>query len=104
MRSEQQSVRRSAADNANFADAAFDSALGGFQLKNHAAGNDAALDQSFDFLAGDGGENSLTIEEIERSEEHTSELQSHHDLVCRLLLEKKKKKKKPKQSNKHTTT
>src|SRR5437773_8898217 len=25
-----------------------------------------------------------------RSEEHTSELQSHHDLVCRLLLEKKK--------------
>src|SRR5437667_6395156 len=28
-----------------------------------------------------------------RSEEHTSELQSHHDLVCRLLLEKKKKKK-----------
>src|SRR5437667_7784174 len=31
-----------------------------------------------------------------RSEEHTSELQSHHDLVCRLLLEKKKK-------NKNTT-
>src|SRR5437773_6759963 len=25
-----------------------------------------------------------------RSEEHTSELQSHHDLVCRLLLAKKK--------------
>jgi len=25
------------------------------------------------------------------SEEHTSELQSHHDLVCRLLLEKKNK-------------
>src|SRR6266540_6619800 len=43
-----------------------------------------------------------------RSEEHTSELQSHHDLVCRLLLEKKKKKikkhynekKKKKQNNK----
>src|SRR5438034_3651791 len=30
----------------------------------------------------------------ERSEEHTSELQSHSDLVCRLLLEKKKKNKK----------
>src|SRR5690349_23870492 len=30
----------------------------------------------------------------ERSEEHTSELQSRRDLVCRLLLEKKKKKKK----------
>src|SRR5438132_7151227 len=29
-----------------------------------------------------------------RSEEHTSELQSHSDLVCRLLLEKKKKTKK----------
>src|SRR5436190_18110826 len=28
---------------------------------------------------------------IMRSEEHTSELQSHSDLVCRLLLEKKKK-------------
>src|SRR6266849_7544082 len=28
----------------------------------------------------------------ERSEEHTSELQSRVDLVCRLLLEKKKKK------------
>src|SRR5437667_3057774 len=27
---------------------------------------------------------------LRRSEEHTSELQSHHDLVCRLLLEKKK--------------
>src|SRR5438034_8761685 len=30
---------------------------------------------------------------LSRSEEHTSELQSHSDLVCRLLLEKKKKKK-----------
>src|SRR5260370_31976728 len=28
--------------------------------------------------------------EIKRSEEHTSELQSHLNLVCRLLLEKKK--------------
>src|SRR5438477_411172 len=31
---------------------------------------------------------------VTRSEEHTSELQSHVNLVCRLLLEKKKKKKK----------
>src|SRR5438093_7029620 len=31
-----------------------------------------------------------------RSEEHTSELQSLTNLVCRLLLEKKKKKNKPK--------
>src|SRR5438132_9005849 len=29
-----------------------------------------------------------------RSEEHTSELQSHSDLVCRLLLEKKKRQRK----------
>src|SRR5688572_31955612 len=32
----------------------------------------------------------------ERSEEHTSELQSQSNLVCRLLLEKKKKKKREK--------
>src|SRR5438132_4610916 len=32
-----------------------------------------------------------------RSEEHTSELQSHSDLVCRLLLEKKKKNNKKQQ-------
>src|SRR5260221_9664375 len=35
--------------------------------------------------------------EDRRSEEHTSELQSHSDLVCRLLLEKKK-------TTKNTTT
>src|SRR6266480_7316774 len=49
-----------------------------------------------------------------RSEEHTSELQSHVNLVCRLLLEKKKKIKKyflsykkkqqNKQSNRNNTT
>src|SRR5438132_3317043 len=32
---------------------------------------------------------SLYCERLSRSEEHTSELQSHSDLVCRLLLEKK---------------
>src|SRR5690349_21871094 len=36
---------------------------------------------------------SLLAEDATRSEEHTSELQSRRDLVCRLLLEKKKKKK-----------
>src|SRR5438034_5026935 len=35
---------------------------------------------------------STITKDAERSEEHTSELQSHSDLVCRLLLEKKKKK------------
>src|SRR5260221_7432926 len=34
------------------------------------------------------------VNSYHRSEEHTSELQSHSDLVCRLLLEKKKKNKK----------
>src|SRR5205814_5321730 len=34
----------------------------------------------------------LELDEFERSEEHTSELQSLRHLVCRLLLEKKKKK------------
>src|SRR5260370_19975481 len=35
---------------------------------------------------------SFTKQVQQRSEEHTSELQSHLNLVCRLLLEKKKKK------------
>src|SRR5688572_32740824 len=34
------------------------------------------------------------LDHDDRSEEHTSELQSQSNLVCRLLLEKKKKKKK----------
>src|SRR5438132_4331271 len=38
-----------------------------------------------------------------RSEEHTSELQSHSDLVCRLLLEKKKKNKNWKKREKTET-
>src|SRR2546430_8383244 len=39
---------------------------------------------------------------VRRSEEHTSELQSQSNLVCRLLLEKKKKKTKCTQSPIHT--
>src|SRR5206468_8997675 len=48
-------------------------------------------------LAKHGAFRCLVLEptrELARSEEHTSELQSRSDLVCRLLLEKKKKKKK----------
>ena len=41
----------------------------------------------------DNGKRNLEIIYV-RSEEHTSELQSRTNLVCRLLLEKKKKKKK----------
>src|SRR2546430_10230747 len=40
-------------------------------------------------ICGDGFSTSTTG--ISRSEEHTSELQSQSNLVCRLLLEKKKK-------------
>src|SRR5947207_6261008 len=42
-----------------------------------------------DFLQADLREPGVTRAAM-RSEEHTSELQSHSDLVCRLLLEKKK--------------
>ena len=49
----------------------------------------------------DSPEEQLTVR---RSEEHTSELQSHHDLVCRLLLEKKKTKKQTKKKKKTDTT
>src|SRR5438132_8371211 len=38
-----------------------------------------------------GAQQVVWLKRLERSEEHTSELQSHSDLVCRLLLEKKKK-------------
>src|SRR5438874_12326177 len=37
-------------------------------------------------------EASRELVQVKRSEEHTSELQSRRDLVCRLLLEKKKNK------------
>src|SRR5436309_5784034 len=43
---------------------------------------------------GDGSPAALAAARRGRSEEHTSELQSRENLVCRLLLEKKKKKKK----------
>src|SRR2546422_4847226 len=45
----------------------------------------------------------LRVDIMERSEEHTSELQSRLHLVCRLLLEKKKKKKNITQAHKITT-
>src|SRR5690349_23289350 len=42
------------------------------------------------YIVGRLNERTTTTESV-RSEEHTSELQSRRDLVCRLLLEKKKK-------------
>src|SRR5256885_12836732 len=56
------------------------------------AGIDAdmtSLDAQQDILPGVGG-TIILVREEDRSEEHTSELQSPCNLVCRLLLEKKK--------------
>src|SRR5699024_12170844 len=47
-----------------------------------------ALRAAADDLSADAAERSIVL--VSRSEEHTSELQSRFDLVCRLLLEKKK--------------
>src|SRR2546421_8373272 len=59
-----------------------------------------AASSSFPFrrksLATSGSRSWFSGPPWDRSEEHTSELQSRSDLVCRLLLEKKKKKKKKK--------
>src|SRR2546422_6887508 len=44
-----------------------------------------------EFLQDPSLSGTATADEVERSEEHTSELQSRLHLVCRLLLEKKKK-------------
>src|SRR5688572_32241071 len=52
---------------------------------------------NYDFVyGGSGGLGDLNADGAQgnRSEEHTSELQSQSNLVCRLLLEKKKKKNK----------
>src|SRR5256885_5680224 len=53
------------------------------------SGGEAGLEYTLPLLRGRGAGS-----ETRRSEEHTSELQSPCNLVCRLLLEKKKKKKK----------
>src|SRR5260221_2190613 len=45
----------------------------------------------FSHTTGNGLDTVSALSGGMRSEEHTSELQSHSDLVCRLLLEKKKK-------------
>src|SRR5260370_27598174 len=44
-----------------------------------------------DFQFANGKDDGSDLRFVARSEEHTSELQSHLNLVCRLLLEKKKK-------------
>src|SRR5436309_6482706 len=54
--------------------------------QNHEKNDQSALDE-FCFQCGER----MQVSYITRSEEHTSELQSRENLVCRLLLEKKKK-------------
>src|SRR5690242_21184312 len=56
----------------------------------HPGGSGHLQGRSEDDLA-DQGAGDLGRRNAGRSEEHTSELQSHVNLVCRLLLEKKKK-------------
>src|SRR2546430_9152740 len=53
-------------------------------LQGKMAARDSALQQT-----------QQQLQQAQRSEEHTSELQSQSNLVCRLLLEKKKNNKKP---------
>ena len=56
----------------------------------------AALEKDYEEVGIESGDGGV------RSEEHTSE-QSHHDLVCRLLLEKKKQQKQKKKTKKKKT-
>src|SRR5438034_4408082 len=62
-------------------------------LRELAAGEYPSLQQVLADVGRKAKERGLTPEMLDsllRSEEHTSELQSHSDLVCRLLLEKTK--------------
>src|SRR5260221_3755761 len=56
-------------------------------LELHVGAVQDEIDAEFDLVVED-----QIPHQSHRSEEHTSELQSHSDLVCRLLLEKKNKK------------
>src|SRR5215475_3372242 len=66
---------------------------------DHLLGLDERPVDHAQLLVGDAhlrtGRNRQQAAVVERSEEHTSELQSRENLVCRLLLEKKKKKNTP---------
>src|SRR3989454_6842144 len=53
-------------------------------------GRDTTLDPAADSGCVTLAANLSAVDSVERSEEHTSELQSPCNLVCRLLLEKKK--------------
>src|SRR6476661_2863249 len=59
-------------------------------IELHTSGGEQLLTRTMIITAGHGAFNPRKLGLPERSEEHTSELQSHLNLVCRLLLEKKK--------------
>src|SRR5262245_65120707 len=59
----------------------------------------AEADQQVEGAGEEREAHRLRLQPADRSEEHTSELQSLRHLVCGLLLEKKKKKKRQQQQN-----
>src|SRR5438132_8524647 len=69
-----------------------------YTLSLHDALPISGVDASCMAPGGSAREVLVSVNGNSRSEEHTSELQSHSDLVCRLLLEKKKKKKRHKET------
>src|SRR5207249_9898254 len=70
----------------------FRSLLGSFRGRRNEQVQRIRNHRSIQDHACDPGLGSAVADPPDRSEEHTSELQSRFDLVCRLLLEKKKKK------------
>src|SRR3989454_5933683 len=72
--------------------------------EHHDAAPEHPLGEQCQIAGGEGVRWSLrlTPEEEQRSEEHTSELQSPCNIVCRLLLEKKKTERRKMQDNADT--
>src|SRR5256886_10063076 len=67
--------------------------LPGVPLSRHEPlGDDGGASHALGRSRGQAAAPLLELRRVERSEEHTSELQSQSNLVCRLLLEKKKQK------------
>src|SRR4051812_49550453 len=64
--------------------------LGGRAMEHRHKGHQIGLSSHLVEDPGDSLTRACELIGVERSEEHTSELQSHVNLVCRLLLGKKK--------------
>src|SRR5688572_31283581 len=71
--------------------------------RDHGVGLDGDADLPRQLELGQVADQHVGGVRRQRSEEHTSELQSQSNLVCRLLLEKKKKKKKERTSTDERT-